>query len=184
MAPVCTCGTGKQKHWSRRWTWEQEPFPWKSDSCTTPMRLKALWDVHWAAQLWGSLKTRLVSRVKDENVNQYFWEIITLCFSLSKHAQGRIIESIGGLRSLPPHPQVEECRYLVGGGGGGVGNRRRVQCCNGTVWLSFFYVTLKVFRFFICLGNIMSAPTFDENCDCIKKNFNQGGLRLQFYQEG
>ena len=30
----------------------------------------------------------------------------------------------------------------------------------------------------------MSAPAFDENCDCIKKNDNQSGLRLQFYQEG
>ena len=27
MGPVGTCGTGKQKHWSRCWTWEQEPFP-------------------------------------------------------------------------------------------------------------------------------------------------------------
>ena len=91
MAPVCTCGTGKQKHWSRRWTWEQEPFPGRSGSCTTPIRRKALWDVHWAAQSWGSSKTRLVSRVKDENLNQCFWEIIIRCFSLSKRAQGRII---------------------------------------------------------------------------------------------
>ena len=99
-------------------TWEQEPFPWRSGSCTTPIRRKALWDVHWAAQLWGSSKTRLVSRVKDENLNQYFWEIIILCFPLSKRARGRIIESIGEVSSLPPHPQVEECRHLVGEGEG------------------------------------------------------------------
>ena len=91
MGPVGTCGTGKQKHWSRCWTWEQEPFPGRSGSCTTPIRRKALWDVHWAAQLWSSSKTRLVSGVKDENLNQYFWEIIILCFSLNKRPQGRLV---------------------------------------------------------------------------------------------
>ena len=29
----------------------------------------------------------------------------------------------------------------------------------------------------------MSAPTFEENWDCIKNNFNQSALRLQFYQK-